>query len=106
MNPLSGKELEYISDCISNEDLLIKQCVVAAQSPNAAVKQICGQLISQHKQHYQGLVSLLQEHASIAPKTTQEADQMVQMQQAKTQQNKNQPIFTTQQQQNQGHPLQ
>ncbi|MGM9988161.1 MAG: hypothetical protein ACI35O_13165 [Bacillaceae bacterium] len=91
MKPLTAKELEYIVDSMSNEDLLIKQCVVAAaQSSNPGVKQICQELLGQHKQHYQTLLSLLQQHTSIAPKTPQEATQMEQQQQAQTAQNQNQ----------------
>lgn len=85
LQPLTSKELEYIADCMSNEDLLIKQCLAtAAQSPNMAVQQICKQLLTHHQQHYQGLFNLLQQHSPIAPKTVQEATQMEQMQQAKT----------------------
>lgn len=87
--------MEYIVDSMSNEDLLIKQCVAAAaQSPNLAVQQICGQLLTRHQQHYQGLLTLLQHHTAIAPKTVQEATQMEQMQQAQTAQN--QQILTAQ----------
>lgn len=87
LQPLTGKELEYIADSMSNEDLLIKQCLVgASQSQNTAVQQICKQLLTQHQQHYQELYTLLQQHSSVAPKTIEEATQMEQMQQAKTNQ--------------------
>lgn len=102
MKPLTGKELEYIVDCMSNEDLLIKQCVAAAaQTPTTAVKQICEQLLMQHKQHYQGLLTLLQQHSTLAPKTVEEATAMEQKQQAQTVQHQNQQ-FLAQQQANQG----
>lgn len=95
--------MEYIVDSMSNEDLLMKQCVSAgAQSQNVAVQQICKELIMQHKMHYQGLLTLLQQHTGIAPKTVQEATQMEQMQQAQAAQNQNQQHFTNQQQANQG----
>ncbi|WP_052343521.1 hypothetical protein [Bacillus massiliigorillae] len=98
MKPLTGKELEYIVDCMSNEDLLIKQCVAAAaQTPTPAVKQICEQLLLQHKQHYQGLLTLLQQHSSIAPKTVEEATAMEQKQQAQTAQQQTQQIIAQQQ---------
>lgn len=87
MKPLSAKELEYVVDSMSNEDLLIKQCISAgAQSQNPAVKQICQQLAQKHTQHYQTLMSILEQHVSIAPKTVQEADQMAQAQQIQAQQ--------------------
>mgnify|MGYP003418593533 CR=1 FL=1 len=97
LQPLTGKELEYIADSMSNEDLLIKQCLAAAaQSPNIAVQQICKQLLTQHQQHYQGLFTLLQQHSPIAPKTVQEATQMEQMQQAQTTTLQNQQMFNQQ----------
>lgn len=66
--PLTAKELEYIVDSMSNEDLLVKQTVVAlthAQTP--AVQQLFQQLQGQHTQHYQQLLTCLQQHASMAP---------------------------------------
>ncbi|MGM9926088.1 MAG: hypothetical protein ACI35R_17720 [Bacillus sp. (in: firmicutes)] len=100
MEPLTAKELEYIADSMSNEDLLIKQCVATiAHTQNIAVKQICQQLIGQHSQHYQGLLTLLQQHTAVAPKTLQEAAQMEQKQKAQTAQQQNQQILAQQNQQ-------
>ncbi|WP_314585631.1 hypothetical protein [Paenibacillus terrigena] len=66
--PLSGKELDYISDSISNEDLLVKQCAVAAHnSSNPAVQQLCTQMLREHHQHILMLTQSLQHHQSIAP---------------------------------------
>ncbi|OPA76785.1 hypothetical protein BVG16_16595 [Paenibacillus selenitireducens] len=66
--PLSGKELNYISDSLSNEDLLIKQCVaVAASSSNPTVQQICSTMLKAHQAHYQTLAQSLQHHQSLAP---------------------------------------
>lgn len=91
MKPLTAKELEYIVDSMSNEDLLIKQCLAAAaQSTNVAVQQICGQFIAEHTQHYQALLTLLQQHTGVAPKSVQEANQMEQVQQAQAQAAQNQ----------------
>lgn len=88
---------------MSNEDLLIKQCLVAsAQSPTVAVQQLCNQLLTQHKEHYQGLLTLLQQHTSVAPKTVEEATQMEQMQQAQATQNQTQQMHANSQQPNQG----
>jgi hypothetical protein len=100
LKPLTAKELEYIVDSMSNEDLLTKQCVATAvHTSNPAVQQLCQQLVTKHQQHYQDLLTMLQEHTAIAPKTVQEAEQQSQMQTMMQQQ---------QQQQNQGSqsPLQ
>ncbi|WLR51747.1 hypothetical protein LC040_02255 [Bacillus tianshenii] len=68
--PLTTKEMEYIVDSMSNEDLLIKQTIVAfTHSQTPAVQQLCQQLSEQHQQHYQQLLTTLQNHASIAPKS-------------------------------------
>lgn len=68
MQPLSGKELEYISDSISNEDLLIKQLAATAGSTqNNTVREICVQQIQSHTNHLNALVQLLQQHQQYAP---------------------------------------
>jgi len=52
MQALSGKELEYIADSISNEDLLLKQCAAtAATTQNQQVRQICMQHMQNHTKH-------------------------------------------------------
>ncbi|MFS0781097.1 hypothetical protein [Bacillus sp. 1P06AnD] len=97
MKPLTAKELEYIADSMSNEDLLIKQCLATlAHSPNQATIQLCGQMLKQHSQHYQGLMALLQQHTSVAPKTPQEATQMAQAEKAQAMQHQSQ-LFSMQQ---------
>lgn len=86
MKPLTAKELEYIADSMSNEDLLIKQCVsAAAQTNNLQVMQFCKTMIGQHQQHYEALLSMLQQHTSIAPKTLEEASQLEQQAQQQAQ---------------------
>ncbi|WP_150275190.1 hypothetical protein [Paenibacillus tepidiphilus] len=68
MQPLSGKELEYIADSISNEDLLIKQlAATAGVTQNATVHQICVQQINSHTRHMNTLVQLMQQHQQYAP---------------------------------------
>jgi hypothetical protein len=68
MQPLTTKELEYIVDSMSNEDLLTKQCVaVLASTQNQAVKQACQTLVNNHQQHYQQLMNVMQQHQNIAP---------------------------------------
>ncbi|WCR27063.1 hypothetical protein L3476_28500 [Paenibacillus thiaminolyticus] len=76
MKPLSAKELEYIVDSISNEDLLIKQCAAtAAGTNNAAIQQTLIQMVSAHQQHMNLLVQSLQQHAQIAPTHSQQQTQ-------------------------------
>jgi hypothetical protein len=68
MQPLSGKEVEYIADSISNEDLLIKQlAATAGTTQNATVHQICVQQIQSHTGHMNTLVQLLEQHQQYAP---------------------------------------
>ncbi|WP_227793255.1 hypothetical protein [Paenibacillus guangzhouensis] len=70
--PISGKELDYISDSITNEDLLLKQCAVAANnSTNPGVKQLCTQMAKEHHHHMQILIQSLQQHQSMAPSQIQ-----------------------------------
>lgn len=68
MQALSGKELEYIADSISNEDLLLKQCAATAgTTQNAEVRQICLQHMQNHTQHMGTLTQLIQQHQQYAP---------------------------------------
>lgn len=72
MQPLTPKELEYITDSLSNEDLLLKQCAAtAACSPNSASAQALTGMIRAHQQHVDILLNALQQHAQIAPTQTQ-----------------------------------
>ena len=67
--PLTTKEVEYIVDSMSNEDLLVKQAIVSlSHSQTPAVQQLFQQLSQQHQQHYQQLLTSLQQHAPLAPK--------------------------------------
>ncbi|MBW4085437.1 hypothetical protein [Paenibacillus sp. S150] len=73
MQALSGKEVEYIADSISNEDLLIKQLAATAGSTqNSTVHQICTQQIQSHTQHMDALVQLLHQHQQYAPTQPQQ----------------------------------
>lgn len=72
MKPLMTKELGYIADMLSNEDLLAKRCVTLAnQSQTPEVKSMCNQVASQHMQNYNQLQELLQQHANLAPTQAQ-----------------------------------
>jgi len=68
VQPLSAKELGYLTDSMKNEDLLAKQCVIAVtHAQNPAVQQVCEQAAQQHLQHYNQLLDVLQQHANLNP---------------------------------------
>jgi hypothetical protein len=68
MQPLTAKELEYIVDSMSNEDLLLKQCAVAAASiANPQLQQACNHMLNVHMQQYNMLLGALQQHQNLAP---------------------------------------
>lgn len=69
MKSLTSKELEYIADSMSNEDLLIKQCAVGAASiANPQLRQLCAHMVNVHNQHYQVLLNALEQHRMMAPR--------------------------------------
>jgi len=73
MQPISAKELEYLVDSMSNEDLLMKQCAVAAATvSNQALRQQCMQLQQTHQQHYDMLMQALAQHQQLAPTQPQQ----------------------------------
>ncbi|MDQ0087176.1 hypothetical protein J2T12_000570 [Paenibacillus anaericanus] len=68
MQPISNKELDYISDCISNEDLLVKQCAAAAVvCHNPTISQALSEHIRTHEQHLTKLTDALLQHQHLAP---------------------------------------
>ncbi|MCM3127399.1 MULTISPECIES: hypothetical protein [unclassified Paenibacillus] len=68
MQAITGKELSYISDSLSNENLLIKQCAATAASiQNHAIIQVLEQHIMAHKQHADTLIQSLEQHQPLAP---------------------------------------
>jgi len=68
MQAMTAKEMEYIADSMSNEDLLIKQCAFFASSiTNAQLKQACSHMVDVHTQHYNTLLNALQQHQAMAP---------------------------------------
>ena len=68
MQPLTRKELDYIADSISNEDLLIKQlAATAGTTQNNTVRQICMQHLQSHSNHMNMLTQLIQQHQQYAP---------------------------------------
>ncbi|MEC0368757.1 hypothetical protein [Paenibacillus chibensis] len=73
MQAITGKELEYIVDSISNEDLLIKQCAAtAAVTQNPAIQQALQQYIRSMDHHLDMLVQSLQQHQQLAPTQPQQ----------------------------------
>lgn len=63
MMDLTTKELEYVLDSLSNEDLLTKgSAVTSAVAQNDALRHICEQMANTHREHYQSLLQLLQQH--------------------------------------------
>ncbi|MFC9707502.1 hypothetical protein ACFTRD_05010 [Paenibacillus sp. NPDC056933] len=72
MQALSPKELNYIADSISNEELLIKQCAATASiTHNPQIQQALNHYARSHEQHLNTLVNALQHHQSIAPTQSQ-----------------------------------
>jgi 23S rRNA maturation mini-RNase III len=68
MQALTCKELEYISDSISNESMQIKLCsTIASTTQNQAIRQACQQYVQTHEQHLQTLTDCLRQHEPLAP---------------------------------------
>ncbi|MFX3633028.1 MAG: hypothetical protein ACE3L7_04790 [Candidatus Pristimantibacillus sp.] len=73
LQPITAKELEYIADSMSNEDLLIKQCAqLATAATNPTLRQVGMQELQTHQQHYQTLLQALQQHQQMAPTQPQQ----------------------------------
>ncbi|MBP3962071.1 hypothetical protein [Paenibacillus lignilyticus] len=68
LQPITAKEMEYVVDSLSNEDLLIKQnAVMAASATTPALKQASMQMIQTHQQHTQMLLQALSQHQPLSP---------------------------------------
>ncbi|GLX67126.1 hypothetical protein [Paenibacillus glycanilyticus] len=68
MQALTAKELEYIADSLSNEDLLIKQnALLGSLAMNPQLRQAGMAELQTHQQHYQTLMQALQQHQHMAP---------------------------------------
>ena len=68
MQPLTAKEMEYIVDSISNEDLLLKQYIaVASQTQNNDIRNLCLNMIQRHQHRFQTLRQSLEQHLNVAP---------------------------------------
>jgi hypothetical protein len=68
MQAMTNKELEYVIDSMSNEDLQMKTCAAAASvSTHPAIKSYCETMLRTHQASYNTLLQSLQQHQSIAP---------------------------------------
>jgi len=73
LEAMTAKELDYISDSMSNEDLLMKQCAaVAASAATPALRQLCSQMVQTHQEHYDSLMQTLSQHQQLAPTQPQQ----------------------------------
>jgi hypothetical protein len=63
---LTGKEFEYLSDCMKNEELLTKMCVHAATvSQNAQLRQTLVQMAQDRLQTFNQLLNTLQQQSTL-----------------------------------------
>jgi hypothetical protein len=68
MQALTNKEMEYISDSMTNEELLLKQCAAAVfVITNPAVRSQIAEELMTHEQHLHTLMNVLQQSQSAAP---------------------------------------
>ncbi|WP_168122726.1 hypothetical protein [Paenibacillus sp. HB172176] len=73
MQPMTAKELEYIVDSMSNEDLLMKQCAsLIAMSTHPEIKNCCNSMLQMHQQHYDSLMHAVTHHQQLAPMQPQQ----------------------------------
>lgn len=73
IQPMTAKELEYVADSMSNEDLLMKQnAQVAAMATNQTLRSLCSQMMQTHQQHYDSLLHAISHHQQIAPTQPQQ----------------------------------
>ncbi|WHX50582.1 hypothetical protein QNH46_08025 [Paenibacillus woosongensis] len=68
MQPLTAKELEYISDSVSNEEMLLKLTAAAlAVSQNPNIQNVIQSQLGTHEQHINQLIQAIQQHQALAP---------------------------------------
>ncbi|CAM3997316.1 hypothetical protein L1N85_14385 [Paenibacillus alkaliterrae] len=73
MKPMTAKELEYIADSMSNEELLIKQCTaLAVTGTTPALQNLSLQFLQTHQNHYDSLLHAIQHHQQMAPTQPQQ----------------------------------
>lgn len=73
IQPMTAKELEYIADSMSNEDLQIKQCVAGInEATTPAMRNLLTQMVQTHQQHYNSLLHAISHHQQIAPTQPQQ----------------------------------
>ena len=67
MQPLTTKELNYVCDMLSTEDLLARTCAVASsQSMQNDAQQFLHHVIGEHQRRHDELVQLLHQHETVA----------------------------------------
>ncbi|MGU3470822.1 hypothetical protein ACLBWT_06615 [Paenibacillus sp. D51F] len=72
LQPMTSKEIQYISDSMTNEDLLMKQCACMATSVgNPGVSQLASRMVMNHQQNYAALLNSLYQHQTMAPSSPQ-----------------------------------
>lgn len=68
MQNLTHKELGYMADSLTNESMLIKECLtMAEQTQDPTIRQLGTELADRHMQHYTHLISVLEQHQQMAP---------------------------------------
>lgn len=67
MQPLTTKELNYMCDMLSAEDLLIKTCAAATmQATQGDVQQFLHHVVGEHQRRYDEILRVLEQHESVA----------------------------------------
>ncbi|MCY0901841.1 MAG: hypothetical protein OWU32_06575 [Firmicutes bacterium] len=67
MQPLTNKELNYLNDMLSAEDLLIKTCAAALpQATQNDVHQFLHHVVGEHQRRYDDILHVVQQHESVA----------------------------------------
>ena len=67
MQPLTTKELNYICDMLSMEELLAKTCATAGQqAAQGDARQFLQHVIGSHQRRHDELLHLLEQHEPLA----------------------------------------
>ena len=68
MQQMTNKELEYVIDSMSNEDMLLRQSTaVVSSATHPELKSACQSMIQQHLSNYQTLLKSIEQHQTLAP---------------------------------------
>lgn len=67
MQPLTTKELDYLNDMLSAEDLLTKTCAATLpQAKQGDVQQFLHHVVGEHQRRYDDLLRVIEQHESVA----------------------------------------